>query len=175
LILWKVQLSTYFSLYQAHRTDTSQKILYAAIPVYLTGLTLTKISILLQYMRLFQGKTVQRIIIGMLIFVAAFGEPSLALPLHQIRNKSLMDCNKNRNMVNPRSLTHLHPHPLLLGYEGRCQMHELCSKMVQRRCSQYPHRFYPLEYPYAISQRPQSTLPSKSRVDSCVCSRRLVS
>jgi hypothetical protein len=82
---------------------------------------------------------------------------------------------RNRNMVNPRSLTHLYPHPLLLGPKRRCQMHEFCSKMVQRRYNQYPHRFYPLEHPYAVSQRSQSTLPSKSRIDSCVCSWRLVS
>ncbi|KAI4845563.1 hypothetical protein E4T44_05545 [Aureobasidium sp. EXF-8845] len=48
-----------------------------AIPVYLAGLTLTKLSILLQYMRLFQGKTIHRIIIGMLIFVAAYGTWSI--------------------------------------------------------------------------------------------------
>ena len=50
------------------------KTLYKAIPVYLAGLTFTKLSILLQYMRLFQGKTIHRIIIGMLVFVAAYGE-----------------------------------------------------------------------------------------------------
>lgn len=78
-------------------------------------------------------------------------------------------------MVNPWGLTHLHSHPLLLGPKRRCQMHESRSKMVQRRCSQYPHRLHPLEHPYAVSKRPQSTLPSKSRFNSCVCSRRLVS
>ncbi|KAH0285567.1 hypothetical protein KCU62_g7402, partial [Aureobasidium sp. EXF-3399] len=54
------------------------KTLYKAIPVYLAGLTFTKLSILLQYMRLFQGKTVHRIIIGMLVFVAAYGTWSVA-------------------------------------------------------------------------------------------------
>ncbi|KAI4761124.1 hypothetical protein E4T52_01887 [Aureobasidium sp. EXF-3400] len=53
------------------------KTLYIAIPVYLAGLTLTKISILLQYMRLFQEKTIHRIIIGMIVFVAAFGTWSI--------------------------------------------------------------------------------------------------
>ena len=50
------------------------KTLYKAIPIYLAGLTLTKLSILLQYMRLFQEKTIHRIIIVMLVFVAAYGK-----------------------------------------------------------------------------------------------------
>ncbi|CAD0112471.1 unnamed protein product [Aureobasidium uvarum] len=49
-----------------------RKALYKAIPVYLAGLTLTKLSILLQYMRIFKDKTIQRVIIGMMIFVAAY-------------------------------------------------------------------------------------------------------
>ena len=58
-----------------------RKTLYKAIPTYLAGLTLTKVSILLQYMRLFQGKTIRRIIIGMLVFVTAFGTWSIIASL----------------------------------------------------------------------------------------------
>ncbi|KEQ60632.1 uncharacterized protein M437DRAFT_27966, partial [Aureobasidium melanogenum CBS 110374] len=65
-----------------------RKTLYKAIPTYLAGLTLTKLSILLQYMRLFKEKAIHRFIIGMLVFVAAFGTWSvlgsllLCTPVH---------------------------------------------------------------------------------------------
>lgn len=59
---------------RSHLTDASLKTLYKAIPVYLAGLTFTKLSILLQYIRLFQGQTIRRIIIGMMTFVAAYGQ-----------------------------------------------------------------------------------------------------
>ncbi|KAG9645363.1 hypothetical protein KCU95_g10263, partial [Aureobasidium melanogenum] len=49
-----------------------RKTLYKAIPTYLAGLTLTKLSILLQYMRLFKEKAIHRFIVGMLVFVAAY-------------------------------------------------------------------------------------------------------
>ncbi|KAK6001408.1 hypothetical protein QM012_002739 [Aureobasidium pullulans] len=58
-----------------------RKTLYVTIPTYLAGLTLTKLSILLQYMRLFREKTIHRIIIGMLVFVAAFGTWSILASL----------------------------------------------------------------------------------------------
>ncbi|KEQ98823.1 hypothetical protein AUEXF2481DRAFT_1655 [Aureobasidium subglaciale EXF-2481] len=50
-----------------------RKTLWKAIPTYLAGLTLTKLSILLQYMRIFKDRLIRRIIIGMLVFVAFFG------------------------------------------------------------------------------------------------------
>ncbi|KAI4725042.1 hypothetical protein E4T49_07178 [Aureobasidium sp. EXF-10728] len=65
-----------------------RKALYKAIPIYLAGLTLTKLSILLQYMRIFKDKTIQRVIIGMMVFVAAYGTWSvvgsllLCVPVH---------------------------------------------------------------------------------------------
>ncbi|KAH0363640.1 hypothetical protein KCU65_g7232, partial [Aureobasidium melanogenum] len=65
-----------------------RKALYKAIPTYLAGLTLVKLSILLQYMRLFKEKAIHRFIIGMLVFVAAFGTWSvlgsllLCMPVH---------------------------------------------------------------------------------------------
>ncbi|THY74742.1 hypothetical protein D6C87_03260 [Aureobasidium pullulans] len=50
-----------------------KKTLWKLIPTYLAGLTLTKLSILLQYMRLFKDRAINRVIIGMLVFVAAYG------------------------------------------------------------------------------------------------------
>ncbi|KAI5274456.1 hypothetical protein E4T47_02638 [Aureobasidium subglaciale] len=58
---------------QSHLTDMSNKTLWKVIPTYLAGLTLTKLSILLQYMRIFKDRLIHRIIIGMLVFVALFG------------------------------------------------------------------------------------------------------
>ncbi|KAI5207910.1 hypothetical protein E4T39_01681 [Aureobasidium subglaciale] len=51
-----------------------RKTLWKLIPTYLTGLTLTKLSILLQYMRIFKDRLIHRICLGMLIFVALFGK-----------------------------------------------------------------------------------------------------
>lgn len=51
--------------------------------MYLAGLTLTKLSILLQYMRLFKEKVIHRFIIGMLVFVAAYGK-YCSMPKHCI-------------------------------------------------------------------------------------------
>ncbi|KAI4720419.1 hypothetical protein E4T48_03322 [Aureobasidium sp. EXF-10727] len=75
-----------------HKADliklTYLEALYKAIPIYLAGLTLTKLSILLQYMRIFKDKTIQRVIIGMMVFVVAYGTWSvvgsllLCVPVH---------------------------------------------------------------------------------------------
>ena len=77
------------------------KTLYKAIPVYLAGLTLTKLSILLQYMRLFQGKTIHRIIIGMLIFVAAYGKS--ILPFYRYTSIKDGALNKTKQEHGPSS------------------------------------------------------------------------
>ncbi|GAB7351300.1 hypothetical protein MBLNU459_g1715t1 [Dothideomycetes sp. NU459] len=52
---------------------TLRKILWFAIPCYITALTLTKISILLQYQRIFLGTAMQRICISLICFVLAYG------------------------------------------------------------------------------------------------------
>ncbi|KAH0386702.1 hypothetical protein KCU92_g2450, partial [Aureobasidium melanogenum] len=65
------------SMLTADNTLNLRKTLYKAIPMYLAGLTLTKLSILLQYMRLFKEKAIHRFIIGMLVFVAAYGTWSI--------------------------------------------------------------------------------------------------
>ena len=101
LNLRKVWIVSYADPIWLHWTNASQKTLYKAIPVYLAGLTLTKLSILLQYMRLFQGKTIHRIIIGMLIFVAAYGKS--IVPFYRYISTKDKALNKTKQEHGPSS------------------------------------------------------------------------
>lgn len=78
-------------------------------------------------------------------------------------------------MVNSRILTSLHASPLLLGWYRRRHMYEFQSKVVQRRGSQHCNRLHTFEHTYALPQKSQSTLSSKGRLDSRLCTRRIVS
>ncbi|KAH0368355.1 hypothetical protein KCU89_g18665, partial [Aureobasidium melanogenum] len=53
--------------------DTFSKAFWASVPVYQASLCLTKISILLQYRRVFVGSGIQRVIVGSIGVIVVYG------------------------------------------------------------------------------------------------------
>lgn len=83
--------------------------MWASVPVYQMALTLTKLSILVQYWRVFVSKNIRRMIVALFAITLVYGT---SFP-HAL-NHSTSNNKEIRYMVNSRHILHVHTHLLLL-------------------------------------------------------------